>query len=111
MDDLGLPSIYHGPHQRPLVWHEETIGDLRAAVEAFLSVAENWTDRDFELVKAYLVYHIHAPSWLEQNPGGPLHPDLAGEVRSLRKASREIGTVTHAWAYLADCLALGIDPL
>lgn len=95
-----FPAIYHGPDQRPLPWLMDD-AELRPAVEAFLSVEAG--PEQCALVYAYLVYHIHAPFFLPRT----FPPDLM----YLRDTSLKVGNVRDAWAYLADCIALGIDPL
>lgn len=92
----------------PVNWRDDVIGELPAAVWAFL---ENKADAgQLQTVIYYVQYHIHAPCWLESCPWD-VDEESAAEIRALRMLSMQMKTVQDLRAYIHRALNMAIDPL
>lgn len=114
MNSPLFPPIYLGPHLTPLYWANESTGELKAAVMTFFHVdhdGEPLTPRQWELVRAYVVYVMQAPCWLEKHPMQPPTADYRALIEDLRRKAREVQNPRDLLAFLDDCLEADIDPL
>ena len=87
------------PHMsEPRYWMDETSGELRSAIEAFLSGGP-MKDVQIAVLRAYLRQWIYAPVWR-----GPAIPNLQRRIANLTN-------VIAIRAWIKDALAEGLDPL
>lgn len=109
MSDPLIPPIYRMPLGLPLYWGDEMTGELRGAVLAYLNpTSGSPTPRQLELLRAYILHHIHAPCWLA-NPHAT--PEYCAQIGALQQQAAEIRTVDDVHAYIEAALDLGLDPL
>ena len=87
------------PSEWPGYWVNETSGVLRPVVSAYLKV-EPMTDEQIMLMRAYLLQWIDAPAWLP-----------SPQLEELRRSVRKLSTREDIDKWIAEALAIGIDPL
>jgi len=108
-----IPRYYIPPKDTPMYWEDETSGELRTAMHAFITCGaggDNYLPRDqFDLVKEYLVYFIRAPFWRRgaMLAGGNFERQLDYWINE----AENIQSVPCAFKFTAKLAEAGIDPL
>lgn len=105
-----IPPIYNDPYGLglPLRWQDETSGELVAAVLAYFE-KKPLTERQFALVRAYVIHYINAPCWAEQGCQGD--PECLEELAGLREGANKLQKQDEILPWIYECLDVGIDPL
>ena len=102
-----IPVMYRPPLGLPLRWQDETSGELVAAVQAFFE-QKRLSNRQFVLLRAYLIHYICAPCWDVGCDG-----DESGleYLADLRKLANKLAHQEDIMGWINRCLGVGIDPL
>jgi len=111
MSEILIPPIYRPTLGLPLYWGDEVTGELKAAVMAYYNEALGKctiTDRQFELLRQYLIHHINAPCWMA-NPSAD--EEQRAQIEELRRMAGRIKTPGDIATYIDEAMDLGLDPL
>ncbi|MEH1940099.1 MAG: hypothetical protein V7L01_07770 [Nostoc sp.] len=97
-----IPNVYRPPLGLPLIWQDETSGELPRAVFKYFS-SQNLTADEISLVAEYCQHYISAPCW-DATGGFP------NELAALRQSSNSLSSVGEINQWIDGCLQIAIDP-
>jgi len=98
-----MPAAYMLPLGTPLYWMDETSGELRDAVMAYLNNRIDGTlitDEQITLVRTYLEYYVNAPCWKGES-----------RLQALREKIRKADSAEKIDKWIQQALDIGMDPL
>jgi len=102
-----IPLIYRPPYGLPLRWQDEQSGELVAAVLAYFE-KKPLTNRQFALLRAYVIHYICAPCW---DMGCDGDEEGIRYLMSLREGANKLAKQEEILPWIEQCLDVGIDPL
>ncbi|MEM6359957.1 MAG: hypothetical protein AAF731_07680 [Bacteroidota bacterium] len=68
-------------------------------------------ETDFEVIRQYCIYHIHAPIWLENPHLEEMTDDGSSPILTAREKALKIKNWNDIHEYTFELLDIGLDPL